>query len=208
MGVLRMGSLKQVYSFILLSAHVEVDLTLVISERICAVNEALENSQFFLLSLSVWKHNYCAKFALGLHDAIVMHVSSVKPVLWLEIYLHHLFSDGAAFTTQSLSSLTSYAIPRSLSHAIHVLLCSYSSVHLFLSLYSKRTEQSDLMKGLSHTVLSVLVRLTDTVLCQSIMAQNTTLKTIYAFYNKKFIYLKTTLFYPEDLSFHIVMWPR
>ncbi len=42
-----MGSLKQLYSFILLSAHVEVDLTLVISERICAVNEALENSFFF-----------------------------------------------------------------------------------------------------------------------------------------------------------------
>ncbi len=47
MGVLRMGSLKQVYSFILLSAHVELDLTLVISERIRTFNEALENYFFF-----------------------------------------------------------------------------------------------------------------------------------------------------------------
>ncbi len=45
-----MGSLKQVYSFILLSAHVEVDASLV-SERICAVNAALKN--FFFISLSV-----------------------------------------------------------------------------------------------------------------------------------------------------------
>ncbi len=40
-----MGSLKQVYSFILLSAHVEVDSSLV-SERICFVNAALENFHF------------------------------------------------------------------------------------------------------------------------------------------------------------------
>ncbi len=49
----------------------------------------------------------------GLHDilhAIVMHISSVKPVLWLLIHLHHLFSNGAAFNTQSRSSPTSYAI--------------------------------------------------------------------------------------------------
>ncbi len=40
-----MGSLK--HSFILLSAHVEVDSSLVVSERICAVNAVLENCQFF-----------------------------------------------------------------------------------------------------------------------------------------------------------------
>ncbi len=59
-----MGSLKQVYSFILLSAHVEVDSSLV-SERICAVNAALENSFTFCMT-SVKKFtgiNYCAKFA-------------------------------------------------------------------------------------------------------------------------------------------------
>ncbi len=52
-------------------------------------------------------------FELGLHDilhAIVMRISSVKTVLWLVVNLHHLFSNGAAFNTQSRSSLTSYAI--------------------------------------------------------------------------------------------------
>ncbi len=33
---------------------------------------------------------------------------SVKPVLQSEVNLHHMLSDGAAFTTQSCSSLTSY----------------------------------------------------------------------------------------------------
>ncbi len=60
---------------------------------------------------------------LGLHDilhAIVMHISSVKPVPWLALNLHHLFSNGAAFNTQSRRSLTSYAISRSISQAIHL----------------------------------------------------------------------------------------
>ncbi len=50
---------------------------------------------------------------VGLHDilhAIVMRISTVKTVLWLAVNLHHLFSNGAAFNTQSRSSLTSYAI--------------------------------------------------------------------------------------------------
>ncbi len=50
---------------------------------------------------------------LGLHDilhAIVMHISSVKTVLWLAVNIHHLFSNGAAFNTQSRRSLISYAI--------------------------------------------------------------------------------------------------
>ncbi len=53
---------------------------------------------------------------VGLGDishAIVMRISSVKPVPWLAVNLHHLFSNGAAFNTQSRSSLTSYAISRS-----------------------------------------------------------------------------------------------
>ncbi len=57
-----------------------------------------------------WK---CDVLELGLHDilhAIVMRISSVKPVLWLALNLHHLLSSGAAFNTQSRSSLTSYAI--------------------------------------------------------------------------------------------------
>ncbi len=43
-----MGSLKQFYSFILLSAHVEVDSSLVVSERICAVNAALDNPHAYV----------------------------------------------------------------------------------------------------------------------------------------------------------------
>ncbi len=60
---------------------------------------------------------------LGLHDnlhAIVMRISSVKTVLWLAVNLHHLLSNGAAFNTHSRRSLTSYAISRSISHAIHL----------------------------------------------------------------------------------------
>ncbi len=62
-------------------------------------------------------------YKLGLHGilhAIVMRISSVKTVLWLAVNLHQLFSNGAAFNTQSLRSLTSNAISRSLSHAIHL----------------------------------------------------------------------------------------
>ncbi len=44
-----------------------------------------------------------------------MRISSVKPVPWLAVNLHHLFSNGAAFNTRSRSSLTSDAISRSLS---------------------------------------------------------------------------------------------
>ncbi len=39
-----------------------------------------------------------------------MRISSVKPVPWLPVNLHHLVSDGVAVNTQSRSSLTSYAI--------------------------------------------------------------------------------------------------
>ncbi len=49
---------------------------------------------------------------IGLHDilhAICMRITSVKPVPWLAVNLHHLFSNGAAFNTQSRRSLTSYA---------------------------------------------------------------------------------------------------
>ncbi len=59
-------------------------------------------------------------WAQGLHDilhAIVMCISSVKTVLWLAV---NLFSNGVAFNTQSHRSPTSYAILRSLSHAIHL----------------------------------------------------------------------------------------
>ncbi len=42
------------FIYIVMNAHVEVDLSLVVSERICTVNAALDNSvRFFLLSLSV-----------------------------------------------------------------------------------------------------------------------------------------------------------
>ncbi len=60
---------------------------------------------------------------VGLHDishAIVMRISSVMPVLWLVINLHHLFSNETAFNKQSRSSLTSYTISHSISNAIHL----------------------------------------------------------------------------------------
>ncbi len=68
---------------------------------------------------------YCSTkhCGVGLGDishAICMRISSVKPVPWLAVNLHHLFSNGAAFNTQSRSSLTSYAISRSLSQLNHL----------------------------------------------------------------------------------------
>ncbi len=53
------------------------------------------------------------RLIIGLGDisnAIVMRISSVKPVPWLALNLHYLFSNGAAFNTQSRSSQISYAI--------------------------------------------------------------------------------------------------
>ncbi len=44
-----------------------------------------------------------------------MRISSVKPAPWLAVNLHHLFSDAAAFNTQSRRSLISDAISLSLS---------------------------------------------------------------------------------------------
>ncbi len=61
-------------------------------------------------------------YDVGLHDilrAIVMRISSVKTVLWLAENHLQLFSNGAAFNTQSRCSLTNYTISRSLSHAMH-----------------------------------------------------------------------------------------
>ncbi len=60
--------------------------------------------------------NSMDSFIVGLDDishAICMRISSLKPVPWLAVNLHHLFSNGAAFNTQSRKSLTSYAISRS-----------------------------------------------------------------------------------------------
>ncbi len=68
-----MGSLKQVYSFILLSAHVEVDSSLA-SERICAVNAALENS------ISFFTFTFCmteVKTITGITIAQSLHVDFV-----------------------------------------------------------------------------------------------------------------------------------
>ncbi len=54
----------------------------------------------------------CVVLVVGLHDilhAIVMCISSAKTVLCLDVNLHHLLSDGAAFNTQSRRS-----------HAVHL----------------------------------------------------------------------------------------
>ncbi len=56
----------------------------------------------------------------NISHAICMRISSVKPVPWLAVNLHYLFSNGAAFNTQSHRSLTSEAISRSFSKAIHL----------------------------------------------------------------------------------------
>ncbi len=72
-GGVWMGSLKQVCSFILLSAHVEVDSSLV-SERICAVNAALENS------ISFFTFTFCmteVKTFTGITIAQSLHVDFV-----------------------------------------------------------------------------------------------------------------------------------
>ncbi len=68
-----MGSLKQVYSFILLSAHVEVDSSLV-SERICAVNAALENS--FTFCMTAVKTFTGITIAQSLHVDFVISIGS------------------------------------------------------------------------------------------------------------------------------------
>ncbi len=74
-----------------------------------AVQHALDSSPQDLIEASI----FVSICPLGLHDILhakVMRISSVKPVPWLAVNLHHLFSNGAAFNTQSRSSLTSYAI--------------------------------------------------------------------------------------------------
>ncbi len=66
-------------------------------------------------NLISWRKHTCG---LGLGDishAICMRISSVNPVPWLTVNLHHLFLNGAAFNTQSRRSLTSDAISHSLS---------------------------------------------------------------------------------------------
>ncbi len=68
-----MGSLKQVYSFILLSARVEVDSSLV-SERICDVNAALENS--FTFCMTAVKTFTGITIAQSLHDDFVISIGS------------------------------------------------------------------------------------------------------------------------------------
>ncbi len=53
---------------------------------------------------------YLPLLEIGLGDnshVICMRISSVKPVPWLAVNLHQVFSNGAAFNTQSCSSLTS-----------------------------------------------------------------------------------------------------
>ncbi len=58
---------------------------------------------FFLQS----KRNFRVCIRAARYFAVKM---SVKMFLWLALNLHQLFSNGAAFNTQSRSSLTSYAI--------------------------------------------------------------------------------------------------
>ncbi len=72
-----MGFLKQVYSFILLSAHVEVNSSLVVSERICAVNAALENFFTFTFCMAEVKMFTGITIAGSLHVACVIFTGSL-----------------------------------------------------------------------------------------------------------------------------------
>ncbi len=81
-------------------------------KKLCNVNlhhDAI--IQIFHLKEVNQVHTGSAEFYIGLHDilhAIVMRISSVKTVLWLAVNLHHLFSNGAAFNTQSRRSHAKY----------------------------------------------------------------------------------------------------
>ncbi len=60
---------------------------------------------------------------VGLHNilhAIVMQYLFSENGSVISVNFLQLFSNGAAFNTQGRSSLTSYAISRSLSHAMHL----------------------------------------------------------------------------------------
>ncbi len=73
--------------------------------RVCAAH--FTEDCFLMLGERILQCEYYECCELGLHDilhAIVMRISSVKTVLWLAIHLLQLFSNGAAFNTQSRSS--------------------------------------------------------------------------------------------------------
>ncbi len=69
-----------------------------------------DNNPQVIHTTPVLQLSFCLFVGMGdiLH-AICMRISSVKPVPWLALNLHHLFSDGAVFNTRSRSSQTSYA---------------------------------------------------------------------------------------------------
>ncbi len=89
--------------------------------------------------------NYCqqrlteqvcqGKTRAGRYIACDSHAHLVsKAVPWLALNLHHLFSNGAAFNTQSRRSLTSYTISRSyrrryISRYMRSLSVNYGSVY-------------------------------------------------------------------------------
>ncbi len=79
-----MGSLKQVYSFILLSAHAEVDSSTV-SERICAVNAALENSiSFFTFTFCMTEVKTFTGIATNAQSLHVDFVISIGSPSWFK----------------------------------------------------------------------------------------------------------------------------
>ncbi len=78
-------------------------LFLIMNIYICILTQATVHSSYCQLGLGDISHVIC------------MRISSVKPAPWLAVNLHHLFSNGVAFNTQSRWSLTSDAISLSLS---------------------------------------------------------------------------------------------
>ncbi len=113
-----------------LSFHISMYLSTI------SIHPSTHPSTYLFIHLQYWSsiylsttsshssiYNICPSFILGLghiSNDMIMRISSVKPVPWLVVNLHHLFSNRAAVNTQSRRSLTSYAISSSLSKAIHL----------------------------------------------------------------------------------------
>ncbi len=71
-------------------------------------------------------------FNVGLGDIlheIVMRISSVKPVPWLAVNLHHLFSNGAACSSQTSYAYIDWYIAFDMNAILRSLSVIYGSVY-------------------------------------------------------------------------------
>ncbi len=83
-----------------------------------------DNNPQVIHTTPVLQLSFCLFVGMGdiLH-AICMRISSVKPVPWLALNLHHLFSDGAVFNTQSRSHWQATHISTDISTLIWTRYC-------------------------------------------------------------------------------------